>query len=291
MILTITRQVTRTTAPIADRPYPVPVLILLPPSEGKLAPRRGKPLSLSEIGFPALTDARSSVLSALIALCSDGHDPALPVANGILTERAASVLGLTLGQLDLVALNASLLSAPTARADRIYTGVLYDALSFATLSTAARRRAATRVAITSSVFGLVRPSDPIPAYRLSGDVSLAGLGPIGSVWRAALGPVVHEAVGDGLLVDLRSTMYAAFWRTDLPRVASVRVLHASGGQLKVVSHFNKATKGRIVRALLESGANPRTPAALADVLRDLGWKVEEVATPRGAQLDVIVTEI
>jgi len=108
---------------------------------------------------------------------------------------------------------------------------------------------------------------------------------------AAFGPVVHEAVGDGLLVDLRSTMYAAFWRPDVPRVASVRVLHSSGGQLKVVSHFNKATKGRIVRALLESGANPRTASALAEVLRDLGWKVEEIANARGTQLDVIVTEV
>ena len=32
-------------------------------------------------------------------------------------------------------------SAPTARADAVYTGVLYDALDFATLSPAARRRA------------------------------------------------------------------------------------------------------------------------------------------------------
>ena len=43
----------------------------------------------------------------------------------------------------------------------------------------------------------------------------------------------------------------------------------------MVSHFNKATKGRIVRALLEHGADPRTPAALADTVRDLGWTVEE----------------
>jgi hypothetical protein len=249
-------------------------------------------LSLDEIGFPELAPARSAVLSALIALCSDGHDPALPTANGILTERAASVLGLTLGQLDLVGLNAGLLTAPTARADRIYTGVLYDALSFSTLSTAARRRAATRVAITSSLFGLVRPSDAIPAYRLSGDVSLPALGPVASVWRSALGPVVHEAVGDGLLVDLRSTMYAAFWRPDLPRVASVRVLHSSGGQLKVVSHFNKATKGRIVRALLEDGSAPGSAARLADHLGALGWKVELGPAGRhGTQLDVVVAEL
>ncbi len=42
----------------------------------------------------------------------------------------------------------------------------------------------------------------------------------------------------------------------------------------MVSHFNKATKGRLTRALLEDGRTPRRPAALADLLRDLGWKVE-----------------
>ena len=292
MILTIVLEVMRTTAGNSVHPYPVQVLILLPPSEGKFAPRRGKPLSLDELGFPALTAARTEVLSALVSLCSDGHDPALPTQNGILTEQAAAVLGLTLGQLDLVAHNAALWSAPTARADRIYTGVLYDALDFSSLSTAAKRRANSRVAITSSVLGLVRPSDPIPAYRLSGDVSLPATGPVASVWRAHLGPVVREAVGDGLLVDLRSTMYAAFWRPDLPRVASVRVLHEVGGKRKIVSHFNKATKGRLVRDLLEDGANPRTPAGLADVLRDLGWQVEAgEPTPRGTQLDVVVSEI
>ena len=60
----------------------------------------------------------------------------------------------------------------------------------------------------------------------------------------------------------------------------------------VVSHFNKATKGRLVRALLESGVIPRTPVALAHVVRDLGWKVE-LGNPgrHGQQLDVLVDDL
>jgi cytoplasmic iron level regulating protein YaaA (DUF328/UPF0246 family) len=88
-------------------------------------------------------------------------------------------------------------------------------------------------------------------------------------------------------------MYAAFWRpAPEVRVATVRVLHEHQGQRKVVSHFNKATKGRIVRALLESGATPSTPARLAEALRDLGWTVEEGRPGRaGVQLDVVVREV
>jgi hypothetical protein len=60
----------------------------------------------------------------------------------------------------------------------------------------------------------------------------------------------------------------------------------------VVSHFNKATKGRIVRALLEDGPDPRTPAALADALTRLGWTVElGEPTSKGTQLDVVVSEV
>jgi hypothetical protein len=139
---------------------------------------------------------------------------------------------------------------------------------------------------------MVAPTDRIPAYRLSGDAALPGLGTVAGVWREALGPEIAGLVGDGLLVDLRSGMYTAFWKpVGLPRVATVRVLHEVNGRRQVVSHFNKATKGRIVRALLEDGANPRTPARLAAALRDLGWTVEETPAKGTVQLDVVVSEL
>ncbi|MFJ2758872.1 peroxide stress protein YaaA [Nocardioides sp. NPDC087217] len=258
------------------------MLILLPPSEGKTAAVRGNPLALDDLRLPRLTPARAKVIDALVELCTTRPD------------EAVDILGIPKTQPELVTLNAGLADAPTARADRIYTGVLYDALSPATLSPAAKRRATSRVMVTSSVFGLVGLADRIPAYRLSGDTTLPGIGGVQAHWRAHLGAGVSEALGDGLLVDLRSGTYAAFWRPEdvAARTATVRVLHEHNGQRKVVSHFNKATKGRLVRALLESGANPRTPAKLADAFRDLGWTVETgPATKTGTQLDIIVSEI
>ena len=259
------------------------MLILLPPSEGKTAPRRGKPLDLAALGSPSLTGTRTTLLQALVELCRD--DP----------EKAAAVLGLGPAQRDLVELNTALEVAPTARADAIYTGVLYDALDVATLSPAARRRATTRLAVTSSLFGIVRPGDRIPAYRLSGDAVLPGVGSVAGAWREVLGEAITDGMRQGLLVDLRSSTYAAFWRPTpdvARRVATVRVLHESGGRRTVVSHFNKATKGRIVRALLEDGADPRTPKALAETLRRLGWTVElGTPTPKGTQLDVVVSDV
>ena len=258
-------------------------MILLPPSEGKRAPGRGRALDPGALGFPGLAGAREQVMDALVTLCA--NDP----------EKAAAALDVPKSRLDLVELNARLRTAPTARADRVYAGVLYDALDVPTLSSGAKRRAGTRLVVTSSLFGLVGPADRIPAYRLSGDAVLPGVGSVAGLWREHLGPAATEALGDRLLVDLRSGMYAAFWRppTELARrVATVRVLHEVDGRRQVVSHFNKATKGRIVRTLLESGANPRTPAKLAAVLRDLGWTVEPgEPTSKGTPVDVVVSAL
>ncbi|MGI8434481.1 MAG: YaaA family protein [Nocardioidaceae bacterium] len=186
--------------------------------------------------------------------------------------------------------NALLPDAATAPAARIYTGVLYDALGLRTLSPAAKRRAASRLLVTSSLYGLVRPSDRIAAYRLSGDVSLPGLGTVASLWRPNLARALEPLTARNLLVDLRSTTYAAFWRPApevASRVVTLHVVHESDGARQVISHFNKATKGRLVRDLLEDGANPRTPAALAHALTRLGWTIE--ATPGGGPgFDVVV---
>jgi Asp-tRNA(Asn)/Glu-tRNA(Gln) amidotransferase A subunit family amidase len=73
-----------------------PVLILLPPSEGKTPPRRGKPLDLAALSAPSLTVPRERVLDALVTLCAG--DP----------EAAATVLEVPKSQLDLVALYAVL---------------------------------------------------------------------------------------------------------------------------------------------------------------------------------------
>ena len=255
------------------------MLILLPPSEGKASPRRGKSLDLAALSAPELTDARRTVLDALVTLCRD-QDPA----------GAAAALGLGSTQIGEVARNAALYDAATARADQIYTGVLYDALDLVGIDAAARRRATRMLLITSSVFGVVRPGDRIPSYRLAGGVSLPGLGPVAAHWRRHLPATMEQLAGKGLVIDLRSSTYAAFWRPSAEladRVVTMRVLHEQNGKRSVVSHFNKATKGRLVRALLESGESPKRVDGFVELLGDLGWSVER----EGNRLDVIVSEI
>ncbi|MBM0238411.1 hypothetical protein JNW88_16930, partial [Micromonospora sp. ATA32] len=116
----------------------------------------------------------------------------------------------------------------------------------------------------------------------------------------ALAPAMAAAAGDGPVLDLRSGAYAATWapRGELAgRTVNVRVLHEreSAGVVTrtVVSHFNKATKGRLIRDLLIAGARPRSAAGLVTALRDLKYTVVEQPAPTGRprQLDVVVTEL
>lgn len=200
------------------------------------------------------------------------------------------VLGLGATQAEAIAINAALLDEPTARADAIYTGVLFGELDVSSLDDAARKRADVSIAIASGLFGLLRPGDPIPAYRLSGSVTLPRLGTVPGRWRTRLPRVISEQTGDGLLIDLRSGAYTALGRPPAAmadRTATMRILHEHNGTRRIVSHFNKATKGRIVRGLLESGADPSSVDALHTLLGDLGWTVER----DGQRLDVVVAEV
>jgi len=259
------------------------VLVLLPPSEGKATAGRGRPLALDGLSLPGLTGARAAVLDELVQLCEGDED------------KAAQVLGLTPGLRGEVARNAALRAAPALPAGELYTGVLYDALGLATLDPAALRRARQSVLVFSGLWGAVRLTDRVPAYRCSMGVRLPGAGGLAAYWRPHMDAVLPEVAGRGLVLDLRSSAYAAAWkpRADLARrTATVRVVQVSvvdGVEKRsVVSHFNKATKGRLLRALFTSGARPRTPAALADALRDLDFTVE--SRPDSPHLDVLTRE-
>jgi cytoplasmic iron level regulating protein YaaA (DUF328/UPF0246 family) len=265
------------------------VLILLPPSEGKTVPRRGRTLQLDALSFPDLEKYRSEVLEALVSLCTT---QGLPFESAAARHVAGQTLGLGKTQTDEIDRNALLHSAHTARADKIYSGVLYEALDLGSLEGAAKRRATQWVAITSSLFGLVRPGDHIPAYRLAGNVTLPGIGVVSTYWNRHLDEAMADAAGQGLVVDLRSSTYASFWRPSKEmssRVVTVRVLHEHNGTRKVVSHFNKATKGRLVRDVIEDGGVASSPAGFAEQLADLGWQVEE--GPKRNLLDVVVSEL
>lgn len=225
------------------------MLVLLPPSESKATRPRGKSLDLASLTHPELTAAREAVIDAVGPVSARDDAPALLGVSPNLTEE--------------IARNTRLREAPAMPVDRLYTGVLYDALDLASLDPAALRRARRWVHVQSALFGVLSLRDHAPAYRLSMAVDLPGVGPLAKHWRAVLDEPMRTLAGRGLIVDCRSSTYASAWTPgkDLaPRWVHVKVPGAT--------HMAKHTRGLVTRAICELGLDPKSPQQLADGLAE-----------------------
>lgn len=232
--------------------------MLLPPSETKAVGGSGPALDLGALRFPFLAPPRAELISRVMTLCGD-----LPAARRALSVGA--------GKDPEITATATLSRSPTLPALLRYTGVLYDALDVGSLPRAARSRAEERLLITSALLGVIGGGDAVPSYRLSAGSSVPGVPRPAAYWRPHLAPPL--GLLDGPVVDLRSAAYAAF--APLPEAIAVRVLtEDAAGRRSVVSHFNKAVKGRLARALVTSRAEMTGLASLVRVAVRSGLRVE-----------------
>jgi cytoplasmic iron level regulating protein YaaA (DUF328/UPF0246 family) len=225
---------------------------------------------LEALSSPALGPLRASLVDELVELAAD-------------RSACRRALGISATQDAEIDRNATLRSAATLPAISRYTGVLYDALDIESLRGAVAARARARLAIGSALFGLLRADDPVPAYRLSATSKLPGRPTLAARWRPLLEPVLADLATGELVVDLRSGSYAALGR--LPGAVGVDVVaEHSDGSRSVVSHFNKAHKGRLARALVSTRSEPGDAAQVAAVARRAGMQVER----SGNELTVVV---
>jgi cytoplasmic iron level regulating protein YaaA (DUF328/UPF0246 family) len=209
--------------------------ILLPPSETKRVGGTGRPLDVGGLALPGLAARRQLVIDALIDLAADD-------------AAARRVLGLSERQAGDVAHNRMLRSAATMPAADRYTGVLYDALDAASLPPASRRWLGAHVWIHSAPFGPVGALDLIPAYRLAAGTSLPGVSALRRHWADATTSAI-AAEEPSFVLDLRSEAYVALGPVpaSVPSVY-VRVVTEQG---RALNHFNKKSKGLLVRRLAE----------------------------------------
>lgn len=177
-----------------------------------------------------------------------------------LGEKRAELLG---------AFDPGLRGAPAAPAAEVYTGVLFKRLELPKLPAAARKR----VLIASALWGVVRPEDRIPHYRLPPTTRLDGIGPSAAFWRPALAEAMPDEEGD-LIVDMRSAAYSTFWKPQRAALLAVRAFTESGGERKAVSHMAKAVRGDVARALLTAKKVPAEPEAAAAIAEAAGFTVE-----------------
>jgi hypothetical protein len=148
-------------------------------------------------------------------------------------------------------------SKPTA-AINVYSGVLYQALDWPSLSPAAKKRGELALAIISAKYGVVRPTTKIESYKAK-------------INNKTMSPVVEAAlagVKTPLIVDCRSSTYKTVWKSPIEITVEIKVSTVVDGVRTVITHMSKKTRGEIARWLLQSRSVPKTPEDLYAIVSE-----------------------
>lgn len=256
-------------------------MILLPPSEGKTDAMGKQKLDFKKLSFPELTKQRQEIVNAVVAMANG------PVA------KTRTALAISAKQDFEIERDLKLMTAAIGPAWSVYTGVLYDAIGIDSLSAKAKTKFESENFVVSALFGLINVSDRIPAYRLSGDTVVPKIGSLTKFWSESISTLITDQ--DEFVIDLRSGNYVKLGpigKEIAGQVVVPRIMQKMPkGAPKVVSHSNKATKGRLVRGLAQSAKSVTSVEQLAHLAEKVALDVKvikptKVGVPWG--LDVIV---
>lgn len=221
------------------------LVILLPPSEGKVPAGSGPAWQPASGEFAQLASQRLRIANVLRR--ARGGTKKTLGADGELLARAKEA-------------NRALVGSPTMPAWQRFSGVVWESLGPSELSAAAARRAHAGAFVVSAVLGLSAWNDPVPDFRLKLSASIPPLGGLAAYWREPLSAVLNDRLAGHTVVDLLPNEHRAAWVPDPARYALVRPVLATPDN-KPAGHAGKATKGRLARALLQSGDVERTLAS------------------------------
>ena len=191
--------------------------ILIPPSEGK---KEGG-IFENDSGFSSITRLLIKKIEAF-----DGDKEKLYGVKGKNLQKAIKI-------------NSKILNSKTLPAIKRYSGVVFNAIDYETLKN--KKLFDRRVLIMSAMFGLVKPQDKIPDYKLN-------IGKLNSdkLWREEL----KDSLKDHFVIDLLPKAHKKAITYD--KGISIDFIIEKDGKRKPAGHDGKFIKGRFVRWLIEN---------------------------------------
>ena len=251
--------------------------ILLPSAEGKEA--GGNPLAPDMFDyrssntfnyFSELNPERRALIDALQAEMDAADEAGL--------EALLGVKGDTLEE--AVETNRTIYRSPLMAAiDRYSPGVMYAAMDFAGLPTGSQRRLLENGVIFSGLFGLLRPDDLIPNYRLKMDAKVGDLGKASAYWRPTLSEHLNKLLEGQAVWNLLSGTHEAAWDDAETYARMIRIKfyrEDEGGERSAVSHGVKELRGALVAYIVNETAD--SVEALEDWEAPGGYEVDHEAS-------------
>lgn len=170
--------------------------ILFSPSEAKLSPEEITNISTTKKSI--LEDAlwggqvaRNANINAYLNALQESSE---------LTK----IFGTKRVDMDMLASCLELANAPRIEALKLYSGVAYKALDFASLEKKAQDFLLESTLIFSNLFGLVRGFDPLPYYHLNQNYRSKNLS-LNALYKAQRDEI--SAFLDKIIIDLRAGVY------------------------------------------------------------------------------------
>jgi uncharacterized protein len=157
----------------------------------------------------------------------------------------------------LILLPPSEKKSPTpGAAIEVYTGVLYVALGWSTLTKAQQKLGQSWIAIISAKYGAVRPMDLIEPYKEKINNELM---------RPMVGATLNS-ISTELIIDCRSSTYQTVWQAPIEKTIEIKVFTTVDGHKKVLTHMSKKTRGEVTRHILLTGQEIKTPEQLQEIV-------------------------
>jgi cytoplasmic iron level regulating protein YaaA (DUF328/UPF0246 family) len=147
-------------------------------------------------------------------------------------------------------------SATPGPAIELYTGVLYAALGWSTLTKTQQKQGQSCIAIISAKYGVVRPLDLIEPYKEK----------IKNKKMAAQVAHALDGIESELIIDCRSSTYQTVWQSPVAITVEIKVFTKVAGVKKVITHMSKKTRGEVTHHILKSVKVPSNPQELEAII-------------------------